>query len=52
MSREWRLYLSDMLTGRGKVIRYTGGMDGQTLLDDAKEPSGNNLNNHHFGEMV
>jgi hypothetical protein len=36
MSREWRLYLSDMLTGCGKVIRYTGGMDRQTLLHHDK----------------
>ncbi len=34
MSREWRLYLSDMLGSCEKVRRYTVGMDQHAFLDD------------------
>lgn len=36
MSREWRLYLVDMIEGCQKVGRYTSGMDQRAFLDDEK----------------
>ena len=31
MSREWRLYLADLLLGCEKIQRYTFGLDGADL---------------------
>ena len=36
MSREWHLYLSDMIQGCEKVCRYTAGMDQTAFLADEK----------------
>jgi uncharacterized protein with HEPN domain len=36
MSREWRLYLNDMLKGCEKARRYTAGMDRQAFLEDER----------------
>jgi uncharacterized protein with HEPN domain len=36
MSRDWRLYLGDMLKGCEKVERYTAGMDRQVFFDDER----------------
>ena len=32
MSREWRLYLADLLLGCEKIQRYTSGLDRESCL--------------------
>ncbi len=36
MSREWRLYLADLLLGCEKIQRYTFGLDRESFLADEK----------------
>jgi uncharacterized protein with HEPN domain len=36
MSRDWKLYLGDMIKAGEKVRKYTDGMDRRTFLDDER----------------